>query len=70
MVEKRGFWRKQRQLPPWLQGPRTLQLYTVLLLLVIIAVVKGGWIIWLALLFILAIAAIVAWVLRSQRRSL
>jgi hypothetical protein len=47
-----------------------MQLYTVLLLLVIAAVVRGGWIIWLAFLLILAIAVIVAFILRSQRRFL
>jgi hypothetical protein len=67
MTEKKGFWRKQRRLPPWLRGPRTLQLCTVLLLLVVIAFVKGGWIIWLAFLFILAIAVAVALVLRYRQ---
>ena len=69
MAKREGFWSKRRRLPPWLQG-RQMQLYTVLLLLVIAAVVRGGWIIWLAFLLILAIAVIVAFVLRSQRRFL
>jgi Ca2+/Na+ antiporter len=56
---------KKSRLPRWLDG-RQAYLYIAVVLGIVGAMIEGGWVVWVAVLFVLCIAAFVALVLRSE----